>query len=970
VTDLERWRQIDALLLAALERDPGERQAFLEEACAGDEALKVEVRSLLSAGERPLGLIDTPAIEVAAGLLSEHVPELAEGQIVGHYRVLSFLGAGGMGEVYLAKDEKLNRRVALKLLQSVYTRNQDRLRRLEQEARAASALNHPNILTIHEIGHVGDHQFIATEFVEGENLRQRLARGALSLSEALEIAAQVGSALTAAHEAGIVHRDIKPENIMLRPDGYVKVLDFGLAKLHEQQERAAQARVDDDVNVSSGLVMGTVRYMSPEQARGLPVDPRSDIFSLGVVLYEMLAGRTPFEGEDPHELIAAILRKEPAQLTDVPEAVRRLVGRALSKSREDRYQTIRDLLADLKAVKERHANAAPGAQVATQDVTGSARQTGIMAAQSTVSTVEYVVSGIKRRKAGTALILASLAVVAFGAMFGLSRFMNRQRAASGGTKITRIPYTDKAVGVAVSPDGKYIAYAEINSWLRPRGEQSLWVLEVATNNRVQIAAPAAVNYGGLTYSPNGADIFYVNGNALYRVPARGGEVAKVLSDVRAAISFAPGGAQLAFIRALGPEETALVVANADGGGERVLAARKRPEFLAGPAWSPDGAIIACASAGGGQMGITGFDATTGEERRITDQKWLEVLGRVVWLPDGSGLVASAMEKTDDQIWLIPYPSGEARRVTGEPSYNYTDLGLTADGKHLVALKGARRSKVWLVPSGAPEAATPITSDEHNLYRHVAWTPDGRILYASNVGTSRDIWIMNGDGTNPKELTANAGVNLQPRASADGRFIVFSSNRAPGGAFNIWRMNMDGSDPVQLTRGSGEGQPVCSPDGRWVVYAQGGPNTTPEQKTLWKAPIDGGEPVRLSDRPASGPAVSPDSTEVACWYKPDPASPSKLALIPLAGGPPVKIFDVTRTGITPPRWTPDGREISYINTREGFSNIWSQPASGGPPKQITRFTSEQIEGFDWSREGTLVCSRLHGVQDAVLISDFR
>jgi len=230
--------------------------------------------------------------------------------------------------------------------------------------------------------------------------------------------------------------------------------------------------------------------------------------------------------------------------------------------------------------------------------------------------------------------------------------------------------------------------------------------------------------------------------------------------------------------------------------------------------------------------------------------------------------------------------------------------------------------------------------------------------------------MNGDGTEPKQLTANAGVNLQPQPSADGHYVVFSSNRANKGAFNIWRMDIEGSNPVQLMHGSGEVQPVCSPDGRWVVYSQGGPSTTPEQKTLWKVPIDGGEPVELCDRPSSGAAISPDGTSIACWYKLDSASPSKIALIPFAGGPPITILDATRTSIHPVRWSPDGQAGNYVDARPFVSNIWSQPISGGPPKQITQFTSEQIEGFDWSRDGTLICSRLHGVQDVVLITDFR
>ncbi|MFN2533034.1 MAG: serine/threonine-protein kinase, partial [Pyrinomonadaceae bacterium] len=265
--DQDRWRQIDELLQAALDLESAERSAFLERVCGGDENLKTEVLSLLSSGEHALSLIDTPAFESAAALLSEYIPELVEGQRVGHYLILSFLGAGGMGEVYLAKDENLKRRIALKLLPVEHTRNRDRLRRFEQEAQAASALNHPNILTIYEVGRINDQQFIATEFVDGETLRQRMKRGGLSLIEALDIATQVASALAAAHQAGIIHRDIKPENLMVTKKGIVKVSDFGLAK------------ETDSGNTSVDAVMGTPAFMSPEQCDGKKVDVRSDIYS-------------------------------------------------------------------------------------------------------------------------------------------------------------------------------------------------------------------------------------------------------------------------------------------------------------------------------------------------------------------------------------------------------------------------------------------------------------------------------------------------------------------------------------------------------------------------------------------------------------------------------------------------------------------------------------------------------------------
>ncbi|PYS60192.1 MAG: hypothetical protein DMF74_19365 [Acidobacteria bacterium] len=347
----ERYQQIDQIFQAALGLEPEPRAAYLDEVCSGDDKLRQEVDSLITSDEGGLSFIDEPAFEMAARVLASDEPALAVGDHIDRYEVISLLGSGGMGEVYLAHDEKLDRKIALKLLPAHFTTNEERLRRFQQEARAASALNHPNIITIHEIGQVENRNFIATEFVDGETLRQRIKREPLILNESLDIATQVAGALAAAHKAGIVHRDIKPENIMLRHDGYVKVLDFGLAKLTEEHKPTTQVQAAENVNVSSGLLMGTVKYMSPEQAQGLQVDARSDVFSFGVVLYEMLAGRAPFEGKTANELIAAILEKEPP-LANLPDGIRYLISKALRKKKEERYQTIADLMTDLKGLRQ------------------------------------------------------------------------------------------------------------------------------------------------------------------------------------------------------------------------------------------------------------------------------------------------------------------------------------------------------------------------------------------------------------------------------------------------------------------------------------------------------------------------------------------------------------------------------------------------------------------------------------------
>jgi serine/threonine-protein kinase len=396
----ERHEQVAALYEQALDLTPDQRAAFLEKACAGDAKLRQEVESLLDFDEPAKDFIETPAMVVAAGLLGDEKIRVPMGSSVGFYRILSPLGAGGMGEVYLAEDTRLGRKIALKLLPAEFTQDEVRLRWFEKEARAASALNHPNIITIHDIGKVDGRNFIATEFIDGETLRRRMVRTSITVEEALDIGLQAANALAAAHEAGVIHRDIKPENIMLRTDGYVKVLDFGLAKLTQFEEPALQTMGERAPSLSStGHLMGTARYMSPEQARGQKVDARSDLFSLGVVLYEILSGRCPFSGNSTTEVIASILTHEPSLEhlgLEAPDGLKRILGRSLCKDVQGRYQTAREMAADLMALKNELEN-----------LKTPPRET---------SSAEYVVRAINRHKwktfglVATAVLLAAIAI--------------------------------------------------------------------------------------------------------------------------------------------------------------------------------------------------------------------------------------------------------------------------------------------------------------------------------------------------------------------------------------------------------------------------------------------------------------------------------------------------------------------------------------------------------------------------------
>ena len=429
----ERHQQIGQLYHDALEMDSSRRAAFLEQACVGDEKLRVEVESLIAANERAGGFMKKSAIEVAAKQLAGDRAESLIGQYIGHYKIESVLGTGGMGEVYAAID-RMGRTVALKLLPALFTGDSQSVGRFRQEAQAVLALNHPNIVTIYDTGEADSTHYIASELIEGETLRQRMNGEALHLGEALEIAVQVASALAAAHEKGIVHRDIKPENVMLRPDGYAKVLDFGIAKLIERQTPAAWTRATGLPNMEAEpeIIIGTVRYMSPEQARGLQVDERTDIWSLGALLYEMTAGRAPFEGDTPQDVVTSILEQRPPPLAryrpGVPETLERIITKSLCKDKEERYPTAKELRADLESLKKRlefeaeqkRALSPPvsGTMSGEQRTSASAHEpivsTSRAATRHTASSAEYIVTVLKKRWRAATIALSVLLLAALG----------------------------------------------------------------------------------------------------------------------------------------------------------------------------------------------------------------------------------------------------------------------------------------------------------------------------------------------------------------------------------------------------------------------------------------------------------------------------------------------------------------------------------------------------------------------------
>jgi serine/threonine protein kinase len=993
----ERWQQVKEIFNSAINVAPAERQAFLSRICSDDEDLRNEVEALIRSHEKSGEFIDGSAFTHAGELFTEDEWELSPGATIASYEVISFISRGGMGEVYLAEDRRLSRKVALKLLPASFTRDLERLRRFEQEARSASALNHPNIITIYEILETGSTHLIATEFVEGETLRARLAHSQFSLNEALQIAIQIADALSAAHKAGIVHRDIKPENIMLRPDGYIKVLDFGLAKLAHASPNVVSAEAPTvQVRTGSGVVIGTAGYMSPEQARALTVDARSDIFSLGAVIYEMVASRKPFDGATASDVLAAILTSEPPPLAQLiaglPAELVRIVNKSLRKDREERYQVVKELLLDLRALKQEldfhakleqsrvsHADSLPGTGGETNASPAGASRTA--ASQSPTSSLTQSVSGeIRRHKSWVVAILAGVFLLLAASSYGFYKLLTGKSSSSRfqTMTITRLTNSGKAIDVAISPDGNYIVYV-----LSDRGEQSLWIRQVSTANDKQILSPSVVGFFGIAFSPDGSDLYYcvkemLDAGTLYRVPVLGGTPVKLLERIDSAVSFSPDGKLMALVRSNFPQvgESALVIVNSDGGNERTLAIRKPPQrfspiFFAAPSWSPNGETIAATVGTTGSMSQVKFiRVADGSEERIPSSQWL-FCGRVHWLPDMSGVLFIAGDHPGvSQILLQSYPDGAVHRVTNDLN-GYRSISLTTDGARLAAIQASGLINIWVAPGGDAQRAVQLPTGNLGFFAsggsNLSWTPDGRIVFVSTESGAQDIWLMDSDGGNRKQLTSNAGQNFTPVSSPDGRYVVYVSMRA--GARNLWRINPDGSNPKQLTAGANDVLPTVSPDGKWVVYS-----SLDFVQTLWKVGIDGGKPVQLTKQVAIGPAVSPDGRYISYFYpdSPDPqAPPNRIAVIPFDGGEPIQRFSFEIGGTINPfgQWSADGSSILYLLSSNNVTNIWSQPLAGGSPKQITDFKDSLMTGFSWSRDGKqLACARGLLMRDAVLIKE--
>lgn len=542
--------------------------------------------------------------------------------------------------------------------------------------------------------------------------------------------------------------------------------------------------------------------------------------------------------------------------------------------------------------------------------------------------------------------------------------------------LTRLTNTGNVPWVSIAPDGSLISYVVADG-----GRQSLWIRQLATSNEVQIVSPSEVFYGGITFSPDGRFIYYVSRRrgdsayALFQISAIGGAAKKLKAGLDSPISLSPDGTQYVFVReSAAQEESALLLASTDGGVERQLAARKLPEIFDYPAWSPDGKVIACTlvnPVSKQHVSVVEVRVADGNCSPVGTRTWAYAL-TPQWASDGRSLFITALEEASQSIWQLPYPHGEARRLTNDLT-NYLRISLAAKAQALVTIESSVLSNLWVVTLGDTSRAKQLFSGI-GRYGRPAWTPAGKIVYASEANGNWDIWLMEADGTGRQQLTADASGDTDPSVSPDGRYIAFTSDQADHS--NIWRIDADGANRKQLTFSGRDLDPQCTPDGKWIVYNS---FSATKPYTVFKVPLHGGVAVQLTSASCRAPAVSPDGRWIACLYSGDAVSaqvePTAIAVVPIEGGAPRKVghflSSMVVANLDQLGWTPDGRNITYVDNRGGHANLWGQPLDGGPVKPLTDFHDGQLLGFNWSPDGQqLVCLRGTLRQDMVLIRNFR
>jgi len=911
---------------------------------------------------------------------------------IAHYKVLRRIGSGGMGVVYEAEDTKLGRRVALKFLPEEADRELQAKERFLREARSASALNHPGICTIYAID---DHQgetFIAMELLEGQSLDRVLAAGEMAIPRVAELGIQLADALDAAHKKGIVHRDIKPGNIFLTERGAVKILDFGLAKLIIKHSESLQGETLSDLGpqllTSPGSAVGTIAYMSPEQARGMELDGRTDLFSLGAVLYQMVTGKHPFPGSTSAVVFDNILHNAPTAPVllrpGLPAEFERILNKALEKDPELRYQVAAEMRADLKRLQRelepgrppsgssQVIAAAPSGQVATP-ASGKSATPGETAAAPVPggTSSSALLRAASENKFGSGLFLAIAAVVLLAAGFGVYALVQRtQHIPFEKISIENLTNNGKVSRAALSPDGKYLLHV-----LQENGMQSLWLRHIPTGSNTQVVPPLATRYTGLTFSPDGNYIYFVRRDeseeeidSVYSSPVLGGMPRLVLNDIDSPVAFAPDGKKFAYLHQHGTSlGMDLLVAHSDGSPDHAIFEHRpvRTDSLT-LAWSPDGKTIVIPVAQPTEKDLSGYlaiETATGKssyfgaapDRLVYEPSWFP----------GGGAILTSVASSDTgfqrrQVAMMGFPGGDFRQLTNDTNYYLHPL-LSADGKSIVAIQSTPHYQLQIADTSKPDAIQAVNFSSNLSYSGWSWSQDGRLLVAQGP----DIRLVNPSGGETVLVSDAQHPTNRVVPCAGGKYIIFRPiGRASPTSVNLWRADASGADQKQLTFGSNQTAPQCSPDGRWLYYVDLGEKTGVIKRVL----IDGGQPQTVLDEGDSFFSLSPDGKTLLTLEVRDADHKVLLALHSLEDKT-KRTLEADPRALTDYEFSPDGKAIAYLVREKGVDNLWVQPLDGSPGHHLTHFTSEQIYSFAFSPDGNKVAfDRGHSDSDAILLRD--